>query len=108
MKALKLSLLLMTAAAILLATVSAGAENDTAEEWTNRGIEYHKNGEWEKAVDACKKALEIDPDYKRAHNNLGWYYTELGKYDKAIYRYKKAWKAAQKAMKKAIEEEEEE
>ena len=28
--------------------------------------------EWQKAADACNKALEIDPSFQRAKNNLDW------------------------------------
>jgi len=32
----------------------------------------YKMGEWDKAIKACEKSLEINPDNKLARNNLNW------------------------------------
>ncbi len=40
---------------------------------------YNKLGEWEKAKDACEKALQINPEMKIAKNNLNWAISELEK-----------------------------
>ena len=32
---------------------------------------------WEKAVDACERAVAIDPTYKKSKNNLVWVRSEL-------------------------------
>lgn len=45
---------------------------------------YCRQKEHEKAVDACKKALEIDPEYAFAWNELGYIYGKIGENEKAI------------------------
>jgi tetratricopeptide (TPR) repeat protein len=45
---------------------------------------------YDKAIDECKKALKIKPDFPEAYNNLGYIYYETGKYSFAINEYKKA------------------
>ena len=37
-----------------------------------------------------EKALDINPDYAEAHNNLGVIFKELGQLDDAVKSYKKA------------------
>jgi type IV pilus assembly protein PilF len=43
-----------------------------------------------KAVDFFEKAVEIDPNYSEAYNNLGLAHERLGHFDTAISFYKKA------------------
>ncbi|UZO80725.1 tetratricopeptide repeat protein [Aquimarina sp. ERC-38] len=33
---------------------------------------YNQMGKWQLGANACRKALELDPDYKLAQNNLNW------------------------------------
>ena len=47
-------------------------------------------GRNEGAVDLYKRALEIDPDYPLAHNQLGLTYLELGDEISAVRHIKKA------------------
>lgn len=54
------------------------------------GTAYSFKGQYEKAVDEFKKAIEINPNYVNAYNNLGMAYEEMGLFDKAIVEYKKA------------------
>jgi len=43
-----------------------------------------------KAVDFFEKAVEIDPNFSEAYNNLGYAHEKLGHFDTAISFYKKA------------------
>ena len=45
---------------------------------------------WNEAVFRWERVIEIDPQYARAHNNLGVAYEALGKTDEAIEAYKRA------------------
>lgn len=49
-------------------------------------------GEYEKALNECKKALELDPDYAQTYHNLGMIYTRLGDDKQAIKYYREAVK----------------
>ncbi|GAB5525165.1 MAG: hypothetical protein Roseis2KO_30370 [Roseivirga sp.] len=54
------------------------------------GIVYGTQGEYDKAIAAYEKAIEIKPDDHEAFNNLGIVYDDKGEYDKAIAAYEKA------------------
>ena len=43
--------------------------------------------QFDKAMDACQKAIQILPKNYQAHNALGNIYKELGRFDKAIQAY---------------------
>ena len=45
---------------------------------------YYQSREPEKALEEYKKALELDPDYSFAHNQIGYVYMDLGNNEKAI------------------------
>ena len=62
----------------------------TAEEYTEKGNNNYHKSEFEKAIEAYKKAIKIDPDSDGAHHNIGLAYHNLGKFEKAIEAYKKA------------------
>ena len=50
---------------------------DYAPAYNNMCSAYNKLGEWDLAIEACRKALQITPDYPRARANLRW--AERGK-----------------------------
>jgi len=45
---------------------------------------YFKNGEFEKCIDACKKAITLNPNSAIAYNNICSAYNNLHKWDEAI------------------------
>jgi serine/threonine-protein kinase len=45
--------------------------------------------QYEKAVDQCLQALELNPDFTIAHSLLGWAYLENGMHEEAIAIYEK-------------------
>jgi tetratricopeptide (TPR) repeat protein len=47
-------------------------------------------GEYEKAIGYLKTAVSLKPDFKEAHNNLGYCYRKLGKLDESLASYDKA------------------
>ena len=46
--------------------------------------------DYPKAIDFFQKAVNIDPDFAEAHNNLGFAYEKSKKFNEAIESYKKA------------------
>jgi tetratricopeptide (TPR) repeat protein len=56
----------------------------------NAGVMAYHNGQYEKALDLFRKALELDPAMTEAYNNLGLTYTEIGEEEKATEAFKKA------------------
>ena len=47
-------------------------------------------GRFDEAIESYQKALTFQPNYARAHNNLGLVYVGLGKLDDAVSCYLKA------------------
>jgi tetratricopeptide (TPR) repeat protein len=40
---------------------------------------YNQLKQWDKGIDACQKALKIDPNHKLAKGNLAWAQSQLKK-----------------------------
>jgi tetratricopeptide (TPR) repeat protein len=62
----------------------------TAEEYLEQGKNYLEACEYARAVESCKKAIELDPDPVEAYYNLGIVYHRLGEHARAIESYNKA------------------
>jgi Tfp pilus assembly protein PilF len=56
----------------------------TAEAHTFLGWTYSFQGSYDKAIEECKKAIALDPDFGNPYNDIGAYLLELGKLDEAI------------------------
>src|SRR5688572_29172380 len=64
-----------------------------AEAHTFLGWVLRLMGDIEHAIEECKKALSIDPNFGNAWNDIGVYMTEKHEFDKAIPYLKKACKS---------------
>ncbi len=60
--------------------------------WREVGYRYQKTDNFEKAIECYKKAIELDPEYPCAHNDLGIIYFYLDEPSKSIKEFKKALK----------------
>ena len=69
------------------AGVQAGA---TAEEARRAGIALYDTGEYEKAIEAFKRAVQLAPDSEESHYRLGLAYGSLGRYKEAVEAYNRA------------------
>ena len=58
----------------------------------NLGHSYSELKEYQKAIDAYKKVIKIDPNDYKAHNNMGDAYLKLKEYQEAIGAYKEVIK----------------
>ncbi|MGH9770781.1 MAG: tetratricopeptide repeat protein [Candidatus Acidiferrales bacterium] len=56
----------------------------TAEAHTYLGWTYHFQGRVRDAIDECKRAIEIDPNFGNPYNDIGAYLISLGRHDEAI------------------------
>jgi len=52
-----------------------------ADFWKKAGDDFFKQEQYEKAIECYKEAINLDPGYKAAWNNLGFTYSKLGKLD---------------------------
>ncbi len=57
---------------------------------SNLGVALARQGRLDEAIASHLRALEIKPDYAKAHNNLGTAYQEAGRIDLAIGHYRAA------------------
>jgi Tfp pilus assembly protein PilF len=65
----------------------------TAEAYTFMGWAYAFQGQLEKAIRLCMKAIKIDPGYGNPYNDIGAYLIELGHSDKAVKWLERATRA---------------
>ena len=68
----------------------ASSDNVLAQLAYDDGMEYINSGDLENAISKFKKAVEIDPKFAFAWDNLGISYRKNQEYDKAIAAYMKS------------------
>lgn len=85
-RALIVAILLTAAAA---APLAADARGD-ARKQVEFGISVAQKGLWREAIYRWERAVEIDPTYAAAHNDLAIGYEHEGELDKARASYEKA------------------
>ncbi len=68
---------------------SRDARSD-AKEQVEFGIKVAQNGLWKEAAYRWEKAVQLDPTYAAAWNNLAVAYEQQGNFDKAREAYEKA------------------
>jgi tetratricopeptide (TPR) repeat protein len=56
----------------------------TAEAHTYLGWAYSFLGKLDKAIDECKKAIQIDPEFGNPYNDIGSYLIQQGNIDEAV------------------------
>jgi Flp pilus assembly protein TadD len=84
---------------IVLALAACGPTTPTeeppfAEDYFIQGNEFSQNGDFEKAVEEYRQALELEPNTVDVLSNLGVAYYNLGQLDEAIEQYSKALELA--------------
>lgn len=69
---------------------AAQANPDSAQVQFELGNSYVNAGQWQKALAAYQKTVELDPNYQAAYANMGVVYYQLEQLDLAALQYKKA------------------
>jgi protein O-mannosyl-transferase len=64
--------------------------NEPCVPYHNIGLEYHRRKKFEESLDQYRKALDYDPLYASAHNNMGGVFTDLGEIRKAAQAFRRA------------------
>jgi tetratricopeptide (TPR) repeat protein len=72
------------------ANVPAPAKNQTAQDLLNQSLAYYHAGKFRECIDACLKALQLQPGYAEAYNNICTAYNQLQQFDSAIWACNKA------------------
>jgi Tfp pilus assembly protein PilF len=92
---------LIVTSLLLVVTCVAPAHADArsdARAQVEFGIDVAQRGLWREAIYRWEKAVEIDPTYAEAHNNLAIGYEHEGEFEKALRTYEKAVKLAPNNM----------
>jgi tetratricopeptide (TPR) repeat protein len=69
----------------------AADEPQSALDWNELGNMHTRNKQFDEAIKAYKRAIELNPQYGQPYTNLGFIYYHLGKYQVAILLYKKSF-----------------
>ncbi len=86
---LRIALLLTLAT---MSTVVSADDRADAKRQVEFGIEFAERGLWREATYRWNRAVEIDPTYAAAWNNLAIAYEHAGKFDDARKAYEQAGK----------------
>ena len=62
----------------------------SAQAYTYMGWAYSLIKEYEKAVELCKRAIDLDPEYGNPYNDIGAYLIQMGTEDESIYWLERA------------------
>jgi Tfp pilus assembly protein PilF len=65
----------------------------TAEAYTFRGWTYSFLGDFQRAIEECLCAIEVDPGYGNPYNDIGAYLIEQGHLDEAVSWLQRATRA---------------
>ncbi|MCL7045702.1 hypothetical protein MKW94_023569, partial [Papaver nudicaule] len=57
--------------------------------WTNRALCHRKRGEWRRAEEDCRRALELDCNSTKAHYNLGLALLQREEYTEGVQQLEK-------------------
>ncbi len=66
------------------------SENPSTEALLDLSLAYYKSGSYRETIEACKRALVLEPDSFLAYNNICSAYARLGEWDLAIEACRKA------------------
>jgi Flp pilus assembly protein TadD len=88
---------LLVVALALVASAAWADRRGDAKAQVAFGIEVARAGLWREAVFRFERAIEIDPTYAAAYNNLAVAYEQAGELDKARRAYEKALELAPKS-----------
>jgi Flp pilus assembly protein TadD len=87
---MRIRLLLIAALALALSSPIYADRRSDAKVHVDFGISVAQRGLWKEATYRWERAVEIDPTYGSAWNNLGIGYEQLGEFEKARQAYEKA------------------
>ena len=77
---------------VLLSGTAAAENRGAAKEQVEFGIRVAQNGLWREALYRWERAVELDPTYAQAWNNLAIAYEHAGRFDDARKAYETAVK----------------
>src|SRR5947207_1423148 len=67
-----------------------GKQRKTREQWLDEGNTHFYAQRYDEALAAYQQALQLDPDYAKAYNNMGYVLNEIKRYEEALAAYEQA------------------
>ena len=64
---------------------------NSARSWNNLGSSYAQKQQWLKAISCYQESIELDPKLSKTYRNLARVYTKIGKQEKAVLSWYKAF-----------------
>ena len=68
--------------------------SENAYTWLREGIRHYNAKRYQECVDACERAIQLDPDYVRAYHGKGLALARLKRYEEALRTYQEATRLA--------------
>ena len=90
--------LVFLAALLLISSAAGASDRSKAKEQVEFGIKVAQNGLWNEALYRWKRAVELDPSYAAAWNNLAIAFEHEGRFEEARQAYEKALQLDAKNM----------
>ncbi|MEI6668958.1 MAG: tetratricopeptide repeat protein [Acidobacteriota bacterium] len=90
MTRLKKSITFALAVMAICATAASAEDRREAKSQVEFGIKVAEQGLWKEAIYRWERAVELDPSYAAAFNNLAVAYETAGLFDKAKKAYERA------------------
>lgn len=90
--------LVFLAALLLISSIASANDRSKAKEQVEFGIKVAQNGLWNEALYRWKRAVELDPSYAAAWNNLAIAFEHEGRFEEAKQAYEKALQLDAKNM----------
>jgi len=81
-------LIVLSVIGVIFWSIAIREESMSAEDYLQLGIKKGASGEHNDAIEAFKKALNINPNYIAAYLSLGNAYGNTGRYEESIASYK--------------------
>jgi Flp pilus assembly protein TadD len=85
-------------ACFVVASAAWAEDRSAAKEQVDFGIKVAQNGLWREALYRWERAVQLDPTYAEAWNNLAIAYEQAGRFDDARKAYETAIKLDPKNM----------
>lgn len=69
---------------------SPGTAEEEARRFFEQGLEHSRHPRWELAIQAYRRAVQVDPRFVEAWTNLGYAYRKLKDYTRSVEAYRRA------------------
>jgi tetratricopeptide (TPR) repeat protein len=66
------------------------SNSNNPNDFLNLSLQYYQAEQYEKCIEAARKALNLKPDFPQAYNNIGSAHIMLKQYDTALLALNKA------------------